>query len=310
MKVARIQINEKKIPSVDNICALVVTYNPDQDIVNRVKLISKQVGLVIIVDNTEIVPALDPLNILSNDKNIHIIRNRKNLGVATALNIGFNYAINSCVGMEWCLTLDQDTFVSDDIVDQLISVYKQCEHKEEIGIIGSNYQEWTTGRILHTPKQSENVWEEVNHLPTSGSLTSILNYKQVGKFRDEFFIDYVDTEYCFRLKDAGCKLLITNSVCMKHPLGYYRRSHIYEILFSRSMVTNYPAFRHYYWTRNGVKLCYERYKKDFSWAAKELIYLLIRRPITIFLFETDKFQKIKFILLAIYHTVNNRFNKI
>ena len=303
-------MNKNSTPSINNICAMIVTYNPDDCIVDRVKFILKQVRIVIIVDNTEVVSAADPLNTFSNNENIHIIRNNENLGVATALNIGFDYAINSFVNIKWCLTLDQDTVVSLDIVDQLVSVYMQCEYKDKIGIIGSNYEEWTTGNILHTPKQPENIWEEVDHLPTSGSLTSILNYRLVGKFRDEFFIDYVDTEYCFRLKDTGYKLLITTSVCMKHPLGYYRGSLLYKMLFSRSMVTNYPAFRHYYWTRNGIKLCYERHKQNFSWAANELFYLLIRRPITILLFETDKYTKIKYIILGIYHAITNRFNRI
>jgi rhamnosyltransferase len=298
------------MPNFNNICALIVAYNPDEGIVHRVKLISKQVRIVIIVDNTESVSTSDLLNNFSINENIHIIRNNGNLGVATALNIGLNYAINSCFNIEWCLTLDQDTVVSPDIVDQLILVYKEYEYKKKIGIIGSNYQEWTTGKILHTPKQVENVYEEVNHLPTSGSLTSISNYKLTGKFRDDYFIDYVDTEYCFRLKDNGCKLLIATKVCMKHPLGYYRQSLLYKIFFSRSMVTNYPAFRHYYWTRNGIKLCYERYNKNFIWAAKEIFYLLIRRPITILLFETEKYKKIRYIILGLNYVFTNRFIRI
>jgi rhamnosyltransferase len=138
-------------------------------------------------------------------------------------------------------------------------------------------------------------------LPTSGCLTSISIFKRVGSFRDDLFIDFVDVEYCMRLKESGYRVIISPKVGMQHPLGYYRSDKLYNFLRGRSMVTNYPPLRHYYWTRNGIVLSKEYFWRSMKWSLNQIYYLLVRRPVTVLLFEENKLLKARYILLGIYH---------
>lgn len=42
---------------------------------------------------------------------------------------------------------------------------------------------------------------------TSGSLINTKSFSLVGWFKDEYFIDMVDIEYCFRLKKMDIKFI-------------------------------------------------------------------------------------------------------
>jgi rhamnosyltransferase len=179
-----------------------------------------------------------------------------------------------------------------------------------VGIVGSNYQEWTTDQILFNNREENETWAVVENLPTSGSLNSIKVFEEVGNFRDEFFIDYIDTDYCMRVRERGFVVIISPKICMQHPLGYYKPSKLYKFLCGRLMVTNYPSFRHYYWTRNGIILIRERFWKNSKWAINELYYLLFKRPLTIILFEDNKWQKIIKIFLGIFHAFFSKVSSV
>jgi rhamnosyltransferase len=294
-------------PKASNIVAVIVTYHPDEDFHIRVKEILRQVDTVIIVDNNSTPECQSRLKNISNYYNMHLLVNTENLGVAKALNLGMDYAIGNVKNAAWCLTFDQDTLIYSNLVSNQIKAYSECPFRDQVGIIGSNYQEWTTDKILFDNKNENNSWAEVSHLPTSGCLTSLEIYKNVGGFRGNFFIDYVDTEFCLRLKYHGYRLLIVPDVCMKHPLGYYKKNSLYKILCGRSMVSNYPPFRHYYWSRNGIIVAKEYFWRETRWAVGQLYYIIFKRLLSVILFEDQKLKKIRNIFLGICHSFLKRF---
>ena len=51
---------------------------------------------------------------------------------------------------------------------------------------------------------------------TSGSFLNLKVYKEAGPFVDKLFIDYVDFEYCLRLKKKGFKIYKLNNTYMQH----------------------------------------------------------------------------------------------
>ena len=300
---------ENKKPKKNNICAIIVTYHPDEEFPKRLKNVMNQVDKVIIVDNHSSSACLCMLEKISSDPRVNLIINKENLGVATALNQGVKHLTNYSESYSWFLSLDQDTLLFPFMLQNLISAFNECPFNHQVGIIGSNYQEWTTGKILFNSQQENQIWAEVENLPTSGCLTSMKIFQHVGNFRDDFFIDYVDTDYCLRLRDKGYRVIISPQVGMKHPLGYYKPNKCYNFLFKKSMVTNYPPIRHYYWTRNGLTLVGERLSKSLKWSLREVYYLLIRRLVTVLLFEDKKILKIKYIIIAIFDASLSRRNK-
>lgn len=304
-KKEKMMCQARQAPRPDNICAIVITYHPDKGLFERIRQINQQVDRVVIVDNNSSAASLSMIEKISKELGVHLILNDTNFGVATALNIGVHYVIDCGGGYDWFLTLDQDTLPYPSMIQNLIAAYNECPNKNMVGIIGSNYQEKTTGQILFHGGREGEVWAEVENLPTSGSLTSIAAFQEVGGFRDDLFIDYVDTEYCIRLRQMGYIVIISPEICMLHPLGYYKPDKLYKFLCGRLMVTNYPALRHYYWTRNGIILVREQFWGNMKWSIKEIYYLIIRRPLTVLLFEDDKIIKMKNICLGIYHAFSS-----
>jgi len=208
---------KRQVPEQESICAIVVTYHPDQGLPERIERISKQVGKVVIVDNNSNETSLAMIRNTALNFQIHLILNNKNVGVATALNQGVAYALDCGDSYTWFLTLDQDTIPFHDMVENLISAYDECPFKNQLGVIGSNYRELTTGEILYSGDAGGEAWAEVENLPTSGCLTSITAFKEVGRFRDDLFIDYVDIEYCMRLREKGFRVIIMLPVFSTSP---------------------------------------------------------------------------------------------
>lgn len=302
-------LNNTSAPSRSNICAIIITFNPDEKLPERVKNIRYQVDRVVIIDNNSNTKCIKIIKKICEDLDVDLIQNNSNLGVAEALNQGFNYIISFKEKYSWALTLDQDTCCLPSLIDNHILAYNDCPYTKEVGVIGSNYSEKTTSRLLHNALDKNSSWEEVQNLPTSGCITSISSYKDVGEFRNDFFIDYIDTEYCMRMRKKGYKVLISTPIGMIHPLGYYRVSKLHKWLKGKEMVTNYPSYRHYYWTRNGSVLIWENLFDDLRWSLNEIYYIFIRRVITILLFEDMKLNKFGNMALGLFHAISSKKGK-
>ena len=65
------------------ICGVVVLYNPDDDINNKIKSYINIIDKLFVVDNSN----QDNSNILKKNKKIEYIWNKGNVGIAKALNI-------------------------------------------------------------------------------------------------------------------------------------------------------------------------------------------------------------------------------
>ena len=174
-------------PFSNNICAVIVTYHPDNGLRERIEQIRHQVDKLLIVDNNSASDCVAMIRRISTDLDVDVIENESNLGVAEALNQGFEYA--ECFGdrYSWVLTLDQDTYCYSTLIQQLTLAYKDCPFRDEVGIIGTNYKEKTTGRILHENTKADENWEEVKILPTSGCITSLAAFSESGRFSERFF---------------------------------------------------------------------------------------------------------------------------
>ena len=85
---------------------------------------------------------------------------------------------------------------------------------------------------------------------TSASLTRIAAWKKVGGFREEFFIDFVDNDFCQKLRLSGYVILRTNACMMTHSLGEIRTIHIPGR--GTKNVSTHKPWRFYYMIRNNI----------------------------------------------------------
>jgi rhamnosyltransferase len=257
-----------------DICAVVVTYHPDSEYPERLARILPQVGALVIVDNGSNEAELKMLREIAAHPSITLVPNAENLGVARALNIGMQRA---ALNSSWALLLDQDSRVDRDMVQRLLAVYAAFPDKDHLAVIGSGFRDLNIdARAMDIDTldnatvggASANAWEEKESVITSGSLVPLKAHAAVGPFREEFFIDYVDTDYCFRARAQGLRVIKTREPHMSHAIGAATR---HGLLWMNKWTTNHSPDRRYYGARNDTVMLreYGNYRLG-SWALKSL----------------------------------------
>lgn len=276
--------------------AVYVTYNPDMGILKKsLETILQLVDNIIIIDNSESDNWSNDFK-YENDK-IHIENLKDNLGIAKALNIGYNLAYVS--GSEWVLSLDQDSIVSSTIID-VYQEYLNKHPQKKIGALMPSF--YLCPNAVNLIGGND---EECQDYMTSGSLVNLKAYKEVGGFSDELFIDMVDTDFGFKLLQHGYKIERLKDVVMNHNIG--NSTDISVLGKHLFYITNHNYIRRYYITRNllYIKKIYNNQFKEYSSPKLRIFKSLIR----IILFEKDKWRKLKSVRLGIKDFKNNRYGK-
>ena len=263
-------------------CAGIVTYNPLIDQLRKnINAISYQVKEVIIVDNgSKNIKEIEFL--VSQCNNIKIIALDKNMGIAYALNEIMKYAKNK--GFFWCLTLDQDSIVPNNIIKEMEKAIK-----EDVAIICPliNYHNGEDLKI-------ETKFENIDRCITSASLTSIKAWEDVNGFDEIMFIDYVDFDFCKRVQKKDSKVVQCCSIVLDHSLGNIKR----KKFFGREIaVYNHNDIRTFYFSRNFVyyirKNCtffegITEIKNNYKWFLLKIF------------FEDNRVKKLKIIIKGFY----------
>jgi rhamnosyltransferase len=274
-----------------DICALVITHQPDDEITRYLAAIRPQVGALVVVDNNSNPDILGILNRSAEQFEFELIINKENVGVATALNQGVDWAKSK--GYRWLLTLDDDTEALPFMVDTLIAVHDSLENKEKVALIGSSY--WGREQHIRSPDTGLDLFSIVKAVITSGTLASLSAVDRIGPFRDSFFIDHVDTEYSLRARSRGYIVVKALKPAMLHSIG---TASTHAIGWMKTQTTNHSALRRYYSTRNLIFVSRLFYKAEFLWVVST-IYSWMKSVVLISLFENDRPAKLRSILAGI-----------
>jgi len=270
-------------PLPENICAVITTFCPDNGFSERVARVNKQVGFIVIVDDGNCNENISKLNKwFKDEKKILLHHNMNNVGIATSLNTGISIAKDN--GYRWILTVDDDSFVRTDLVERLIDGLKNIKINKPIGIIGMIWREFNSEA---KPIIRNATYSEKRGIITSCSLFSTRTYDRVGPFRDEFYIDFVDFEYCHRVKKHGLMVIELNELGFEHSVG---KSRILNLLGRDIIIKDHEVFRVYYWFRNSMVLAIEFLKNDPTYSFI-LLAGEVKRAIKILLFERSKIAK-------------------
>lgn len=279
------------------VAGAVVLYNPEEDVLQNILTYSRDIGKLYVIDNSEI-PSEELLREIRKnlvDLEYHHLEN--NQGIAKALNVAALRAVEE--GFEWLLTMDQDSQASKDMVPKLLEV---CSKTTEgrIGIVAPRY-------LLETDRSKTSLsdLEEVDAAITSGNLLSLKAFVDVGPFREDFFIDYVDHEYCLRLKSNNYKIIINNKVLLYHKLGDAKSHNFFGY---RVVASHHNFIRRYYITRNRLAVLKE-FKTQFPQYHKDESTNNLRELIKIILFEENKIKKIRSVIKGYRDFLNNSFGK-
>jgi rhamnosyltransferase len=261
---------------------VVVTYYPDQGFEDRLSTILSQVAHVVVIDNTPDAIALSLKIVATWGQSLHCIVNHSNRGVGVALNQGLEYALQQ--GFPWVLTLDQDTECYSNMVESLGSTYEDCSPRP--AVIGSNYFDPRNCRIK-APLPGSKCRDQKTVI-TSGSLVNTKAALIVGGFREDYFIDQLDHEFCLRLRAQGYRVVISRDPLMTHSVGC---SGGVDVPFLGTL-PNHPPLRKYYIARNTVVTITAYWRQEPEWCFRRFVRLVLGLGHMAIL-EENRFAKVR-----------------
>jgi len=281
------------------ICSATILYNPNDSLLENLATYYDHVDRLFIIDNSE-----NENNIEANlirkfgFSKITLVKNKKNIGIATALNDACELAKTN--GFDWVLTMDQDSYFKSGVFfDHCIPVL----HQKDIAIIAASFSEKT---VLSKPYST--LFYESLFTITSGNVLRLDAWEKV-RFNDKLFIDEVDNDFCIRLKKKGYRILLTKEVFLQHAVGetikvkpffFYKELHI--------SVHNSPI-RAYYITRNSLYVIKKHGLAFPSFGLNRSVNLLIRIALTIFFYPNKK-KCLNYIIMGARDFLRSRFGKL
>jgi rhamnosyltransferase len=290
-------------PAPTDICTIITTFRPDDNFYKRVERIKKQVPLVIIVNDGDSIDNIINLKKWFDwEKNILLHHNTINVGIAASLNKGVNIAKNN--GYKWILTLDDDSLVKSDFVERLINGLKSIKIDKPIGLIGMSWIEPNNNEKCKPIRESVTYFEK-RGIITSGSLFSVDTYDKVGAFREDFYIDLVDYDYCLRARQKGFAIIKLNEIGFEHSIG--RKEFIY-VMGHKVVLGSHKAFRTYYAFRNSTVLALEYIKNDPLYSISVLL-AQTKSLFKILLFGQDKKKIIIHVIWGIHDGLTRKLGK-
>lgn len=239
-------------PSSDSpmIVAVIPLFRPDADTVARVATLRDQVSAIVAVDDGSGPGSSDVLSRIA--EHADLVREPQNRGIAYALNVGCARGLSA--GADFILTLDQDTDLEPDTVARALGVYRDAHPVTRIGLVAP--ERINTSPAL-PPWTSPEGFPLVPEVIQSGALLSREALITVGLFDERLIIDYVDTEFCLRLRDHGFHIALAPGSGMRHALGVRAPLRPFGVPLrhadGRTAMYGYHApFRRYYITRNAI----------------------------------------------------------
>ena len=213
------------------VLAVIPNLNGGNDLVAAVKsLINQSHPLdIMVVDNGSIDDSATKVDDLFDD--IHLIKNKTNMGFAAAVNQGFEYAVDN--GYQYVAAFNNDAEADINWLHELVRGLQKhpdagiaCSKmldaaKGCIDSAGEGYSVWglpfPSGRGLSRSKFSEPL--EVFAASGGASLYRVSMLRTVGLFDEGFFAYYEDVDISFRAQLEGWKVRYIPAAIVHHQIG-------------------------------------------------------------------------------------------
>jgi rhamnosyltransferase len=250
---------------------VVVSFYPDRDLLKKsLQSLINQVRTIFLISNND-----DDFSDWGIDL-IHI-NLKENIGIAAAQNQGIKIAMAN--GVDFVLTSDQDTIFPENYVSGMLNAFRNLLEKGlKIGAISPVFRDEKHEDKIHSMVKfgnfslkkfsSENEPQSVSHAISSGMFLNSKTLLEIGLMKESFFIDWVDTEWCWRANLFDYSIYQIPEICVSHSLGLKSRD---LLLFS---VTSHSYIREYYKIRNAIFLLKDRKYHQLNKMSYLMLFLL------------------------------------
>lgn len=275
-----------------DVCAVIVTYFPDADCAENLLALASQVNAILLVDNGSDERSFQPFESVARRINATVVRLGSNLGIAAALNVGLQFAKEQ--GYRWLATFDQDSRATPDMIAEMFRGRKNGPRPDEIAIIVPSMIDQRVGFDVSYPVSEEEGadWRIVPCAATSGNVIDVQIAGEVGGFDASLFIDFVDFDFCLRVRQKGYRILQAKRAHLLHSLGNIKLA---SLLSNRVPVTNHSAVRRYYMSRNRIIVWRRYWRHELAWFIRDIKYFLLETTCIVF-FERERVKKLAMIL--------------
>ena len=230
---------------------------------------------------------------------VSVVRLPENQGVGGGLAAGLAYAALE-KKHDWIWTFDQDSVPHKDSLQSLLAGVASIQNEDgQVGIAAALpvyerasylYRPWLWRDGLVKPSREalrQPIWF-ADLVITAGCMVRRDVVERIGLPRTDFFMDFVDFEYCLRARAQGYKVVVIPSARITHEIGNGREVRLPGV---RKVWYNQAPFREYYYSRN---LAYSVWWLYPSKAAKRFVLRhLVRRAAGLLLFSSNKLECLK-----------------
>lgn len=275
-----------------DVYGVMVTYNPDESILNNIYALLNQVAEVLIIDNGSNLKSKLIFQHINEINNVNILYNDENMGIAYALNQGLECVDSK--GYRLFLTMDQDSTLQDNCVNNMIDILNL---DDKIVSVGPNY--------LNKYNQSSEEYFEVDSLITSGNLTYTNIAVDSGGYAVKLFIDSVDFDFSLSLRSENKKLAIAKNARMEHQLGELIKIKIF--IFHKNIQIHSPL-RHYYMFRNHYYIMKKYLRRFTKFCIKKELFIW-KYFIEVLLLYPNKKENLAMIVRGVKHATQSKYGK-
>lgn len=266
------------MPAQPTLAIVVTTYKPDAEFATRFSAALGYCNCFIVVDNTPGGHCFTGLN--AHAAEVVVLQDGVNKGLGKALNLGIAAALRA--GSSHAVLFDQDSSPNKAFLTDMLAMHQLAEREQQQPVcIGPLHVDDAThlSKASQDRTHAHDVLRPVSCLATSGMLFRPDRLPTGSSFTEEFFLDFVDFDWCWRLQQKGWVFRRALGVTMLHRLGLAQRSFL-------GLTYHVPApYRHYFQFRDTLRLVS---KSHVPLYAKFRLGLLLPLKIVAYPFVLDK----------------------
>lgn len=238
---------------MSKVYAVGLSFNPDIAVLrSTLSMLKIEVHQTYLYDNNSL--NRSDVVCLADELSVCLVCGIDNIGVA-GINIIVERAFED--GADFILVYDQDSILPIGYVKESI---KTCLHNDRVVVVpayidkqrnvfGPAYKigsYWVWKTKLET---SDDRYVSTDIAIGSGMFISRKIWHTVDGFRESFFLDCVDIDFCFKARVAGFLFLYDTQAVMEHSIGDGVVN-----FFAIFKISKHTPYRHYLYVRNSLSL--------------------------------------------------------